>query len=246
MPGSYLISGSILGGDHLALGDAVRGLQEAGADMIQLDVADGHFTPTITFGEELVRRTRATTDLPLEVHLMVSRPQDWFTTMGEAGADVILFHAEAAVRLHALVEQARASVAKVGVVLNTETPPDAVRYVLPHVDVVMLMGILPGFAGQPFVDSTLDKIVEIRELVSAQPHGRRPLISVDGGVTATNAARIVDAGADILVASSALFSHGEMTANAAGLRETIRLGADERPWVSRYRHELTEVVSGRS
>lgn len=245
MGDSYLISGSILGADHLALGKTVAEMEEAGIDLLQIDVADGVFTPTITFGEELVRRIREETTLPLEVHLMVSRPQDWFEVMGKAGADVILFHSEVPVRVHGLIEQARQSVQRVGIVLNTETPPEAIRYLLPHVDVVMLMGILPGFAGQRFVTNTLDKLRDLREMIELLDVPNRPLLSLDGGVTIDNAGSIVEAGADILVAASALTGGGDVAAARKALDAVIDEALDERrPWVSEYQQALGRT-SGR-
>jgi len=200
-----LVSASILGADYLHLGDAIHLAEVSGSDLLQLDVADGIFVPTITFGEGLAKLIREATSLPLEVHLMVSRPGDWIPVMADLGADFVLFHAEAVSRLHATVEQARMHGLGIGVALNTETPPTAVEYVLPYIDLVTVMAILPGFAGQPFVPGTLNKIAALRTLIdaSAKPD---VLIEVDGGIKPNNVSEVVSAGADIVAVSSAIYS----------------------------------------
>jgi ribulose-phosphate 3-epimerase len=203
----FQIAGSILGGDMLNLAEAIRACERAGADLLQLDVSDGHFVPTISFGEEVVRRTSAFTKLPVEVHLMVSRPEDWVTRMADCGQSRMIFHIEASQRAMGLVQAITRAGWKPGVAMNPETPATAVETLLPYVDNVCIMGIAPGFAGQKLLGYTYTKIADVRALI--EKTGSPARISVDGGVKASNARRLVEAGADILVVSSGIFDHAK-------------------------------------
>jgi ribulose-phosphate 3-epimerase len=198
-----LFAGSILAGDLLNLAGAIDVCQKAGADLLQLDICDGHFVPTISFGEEVVRRTCQVAKLPVEVHLMVSRPEDWLTRMAGLGQFRMIFHIEASTRAMGLVQAIAKAGWEPGIALNPETPPVAIEPVLPYVKNVCTMGIAPGFAGQAMLDTTFGRVTEIRRLIETTKSPAS--ITVDGGVKKDNARRLVDAGADILVVSSGIF-----------------------------------------
>jgi ribulose-phosphate 3-epimerase len=202
---NLLIAGSILAGDVLDLGGAVRICERAGADLLQLDVCDGHFVPTISFGEVVVRRTGEFSKLPVEVHLMVSRPEDWLDRMAGCGQFRMIFHIEASSRSMGVVRAIVGGGMKAGVAINPETPASTVEPLLPYIDNVCVMGIAPGFAGQTLLDYTYTKIADVRTLIDKTSSSA--VISVDGGVKADNAQRLVQAGADILVVSSAIYDH---------------------------------------
>lgn len=204
-PRPFQIAGSILAGDLLHLAEAVAICERAGADVVSLDICDGHFVPTISFGEEVVRRTCQVTKLPVEVHLMVSRPDDWVVRMAGMGQFRMLFHIEASQRAMGVIQSIARQGVKPGVALNPETPAVAMAPLLPYVDNVCVMGIAPGFAGQPLLDYTYRKIADLREMIENQ--GSKASITIDGGVKAHNAKQLVEAGADILVVSSAMYGH---------------------------------------
>ena len=201
---SFLIAASILGANWLEFGSALQIVEKAGADILQIDVADGHFAPTITFGEELVRSIRAVSKLPIEVHLMVDNPNDWIPRMAQNGANTIIFHVESVNRLQGTIEFARRNNVCVGIALNTETRVETIEHILNYVDVVTLMAILPGFARQAFIPEAYIKIERLRNMVDKIPN-KRPIIEVDGGVKDTNIQKIIAAGADAVVVSSAIF-----------------------------------------
>ena len=204
-PKSFQIAASILAGDALNLAGAIRIAEKAGADVISLDIADGHFVPTISFGEEVVRRTCQTTNLPVEVHLMVSRPEDWVVRMAGCGQFRMIFHIEASRRAMGVVQSIRQQSVRPAVAMNPETPPVAVSTLLPYIDNVCIMGIAPGFAGQTLLEATYAKVGEVRGLIDQG--GYTATITVDGGVKADNAHRLVEAGANILVLSSGIYAH---------------------------------------
>lgn len=215
----FQFAGSILAGDLLNLGEAVRICEAAGADLLQLDVADGHFVPTISFGEEVVRRTCEVASIPVEVHLMVSRPEDWVERMAGFGLSRMLFHLEASGRAMGLVQSIQKAGMKPGVALNAETPVGAVEPLLAYMDNVCLMGIAAGFAGQELLPTTFDRVGALREMIRRA--GVPVSITVDGGVKADNARRLVSAGADILVVSSGIFSHPDPRVSLKQIREVV-------------------------
>lgn len=219
MPRPFQIAGSILSGDLLNLGEAIKLCERAGADLLQLDICDGHFVPTISFGEEVVRRTCQVTKLPVEVHLMVSRPEDWLVRMRGMGQFRMIFHREASLRAMGMVQAIAAEKLKAGVAINPETPAVAIEPVLPYIDNVCIMGIAPGFAGQKMLEYTFTKIADVRQLI--EKTGSSATITVDGGVKADNAKRLVEAGADILVVSSGLFQHPTPDKSLAEIRQTV-------------------------
>lgn len=199
-----VIAPSILSADFAKLGEEARAMTAAGADWIHLDVMDGHFVPNITFGPGVVAALRPHTNLPLDVHLMIAPVDPYIDAFADAGADVITIHAEGGAHVHRSLQAVRAKGKKAGVSLNPATDEGALRYLLDEVDLVLVMSVNPGFGGQSFIESQLDKIRALRDMI-----GRRPIrLEVDGGVTPLNAAQIVEAGADALVAGSAAFRGG--------------------------------------
>ncbi|MCZ6684040.1 MAG: ribulose-phosphate 3-epimerase [Planctomycetota bacterium] len=205
MASDIQIAGSILAGDMLNLGEAIRVCEAAGCDLLQLDVADGHFVPTISFGEEVVRRTCQVAKVPVEVHLMVSRPEDWVERMAHMGLIRMVFHVEASRRAMGLVQSIVRAGMKPGIALNPETPVVVIEPLLPYVDNVCLMGIAPGFAGQAMLDTTFARVGQTRSMIDKA--SCEATITVDGGVKADNALKLVEAGANILVVSSGIFGH---------------------------------------
>jgi ribulose-phosphate 3-epimerase len=203
----YLIVPSILSADLTRIGDVVLELENAGVDWIQIDVMDGHFVPNITFGPSFVEAIRRITILPLDVHLMIQEPDRYLEVFADAGASSLTVHIEASPDIQRTITTIRELGLPVGVALNPETPVTAVTDVLSLVDLILVMTVNPGFAGQNFIPSSLGKIRRIDSLLAeVQP---RPRIQVDGGITAETAPSAASAGADVFVAASAIFKHPE-------------------------------------
>jgi ribulose-phosphate 3-epimerase len=200
------IAPSILASDFARLGDEVRAVTNAGADYIHIDVMDGHFVPNITIGPEVVAALRDHSDLPFDAHLMISPVDPYLSAFAEAGADIITVQAEAGPHLHRSLQSVRALGKKAGVALNPATPVEAIEAVIGDVDLVLVMTVNPGFGGQSFIDSQLDKIRRVRDLIDAG--GRAIDLEVDGGINFETAPRAVAAGADVLVAGTAAFKGG--------------------------------------
>ncbi len=214
-PGGVRIAPSILSADFAALGEAVRACERGGADLIHVDVMDGHFVPPITMGPVVVQALRRVTALPLDVHLMVLEPERHLDAFAHAGAGSIAIHIEATPHPHRALSQIRALGARAGLALNPGTSPDACAELADLLDFVIVMSVNPGYAGQAFIASVLPKIGQVRALLA----GRPAWITIDGGISPRTAASAVAAGADVLVAASAIFDAPEgIEAAVAGLR----------------------------
>ncbi|MBX3477934.1 MAG: ribulose-phosphate 3-epimerase [Brevundimonas sp.] len=213
-----LICPSILASDFARLGEEVRALEAAGADWIHVDVMDGHFVPNLTLGPDIVKAIRPHTTLPFDVHLMVAPVDPWLKAYRDAGADILTVHPESGPHLHRTLGAIRDLGAKAGVVFNPATPLSILEEVVDLVDLVLIMSVNPGFGGQKFIPSALDKIGRARAILDRA--GSSAHLQVDGGVTADNAAACVAAGADALVAGTAVFRGGPdaYIANIAGLK----------------------------
>jgi len=197
------IAPSILSANFAALGEEIRKVEEAGAHMLHVDVMDGHFVPNITIGPPVVRSVRKTTRLPLDVHLMISDPDKYIPAFIEAGSDMLTVHAEATVHLDRTLNFIRSQNAGVGVSINPATPLSAVHHVLGLVDMLLIMSVNPGFGGQPFIPYTVNKIRQARQII--EDHHYRCAIEVDGGIDIDTLPEVVQAGAEVLVAGSAIF-----------------------------------------
>lgn len=211
---------SILSADFTRLGEQVREAEAAGVQRIQIDVMDGHFVPNITMGPMIVEAVRRCTRLTLEAHLMISNPQDYIETFAKAGADVIIVHQETCPHLHRVLKQIKDAGKQTGVALNPSTPVFMLEDMLPFIDLVLIMTISPGFGGQDFVPETLPKIARARQMINQR--GLRCDVEVDGGIHEGTASQAVKAGANLLVAGSAVYNNKESVASAiARLRNSI-------------------------
>lgn len=215
---TLMIAPSILSADFARLGEEVRAVADAGADVIHVDVMDGHFVPNITIGPLIVRALRQVTDLPLDVHLMIAEPDRYIADFAKAGADWISVHVETCPHLHRSLNLIREHGKKTGVVLNPATPLSTLDYVLDEVDFVMLMSVNPGFGGQSFIPATLAKIKALRCMLDASGHPEIG-IEVDGGVSPSTIGPIAKAGANIFVAGSAVYTQKDYRAAIQDLRD---------------------------
>jgi ribulose-phosphate 3-epimerase len=200
---NVLLAPSILSADFVALGDAIAAVERGGADLIHVDVMDGHFVPNITIGPPVVRSIRRVASVPLDVHLMITDPDRYIGAFAEAGAAMISVHVEVLPHLHRTVHAIKALGAKAGVVLNPSTPIVALQEIAPDVDYVLVMSVNPGFGGQTFIPRSESKVREVRALLDRA--GNSAAVEIDGGIDRNNVGKVVAAGARIIVAGSAVF-----------------------------------------
>ncbi len=211
-----LITPSLLAADFAKLGEEVRAITAAGADWLHLDIMDGHFVPNISFGPGLIKALRRHTTIPFDVHLMIAPVDPYLQAFADAGADLISLHPEAGAHLHRSLQTIQGLGKKAGVVLNPATPIAAIEHVLDLCDLILVMSVNPGFGGQSFLESQLPKIEKLRRLIEAS--GRDIRLQVDGGVTAKTAPLCLNAGADVLVAGTAVFGAPDYAAAIKALR----------------------------
>ncbi|KAF0824456.1 ribulose-phosphate 3-epimerase [Cytobacillus firmus] len=210
------IAPSILSADFSKLGEEIKDVERGGADYIHVDVMDGHFVPNITIGPLIVDAIRPVTKLPLDVHLMIEDPDSYIEAFANAGADYITVHAEACKHLHRTVHFIKSFGVKAGVVLNPATPVNMIEHVIEDIDMVLLMSVNPGFGGQKFIPAVLPKIAAVKELADAK--GLNIEIEVDGGVNEETARLCIEAGANVLVAGSAIYNQKDRAAAIAALK----------------------------
>ncbi len=217
-----MIAPSILSADFTKLGDEVKAVEDGGADVIHVDVMDGHFVPNITMGPLVVEAVKKVTQLPVDVHLMISNPDQYIELFSKAGADWITVHVEACTHLHRTLTAIKDMGKKAGAVLNPATPLTSLDYVIKEVDLVMLMSVNPGYGGQSFIESTLDKITSLRQCFDQ--YNPEAGIEIDGGVSPKTIAKIAKAGANIFVAGSAIYGQDDYGKVIAELKEQAATG----------------------
>jgi ribulose-phosphate 3-epimerase len=214
------IAPSILSADFAKLGEDIKDVELGGADYIHVDVMDGHFVPNITIGPLIVDAIRPITDLPLDVHLMIENPDRYIDAFAKAGADIITVHVEACPHLHRTIQLIKSTGVKAGVVLNPHTPVSTIQHVIEDIDMVLLMTVNPGFGGQSFIHSVLPKIREVADLVAEKNLDVE--IEIDGGVNPETAKLCVEAGANVLVAGSAIYNQKDRAKAIQAIRNSVK------------------------
>ena len=209
MENNILISPSVLAADFSKLGDEVQSVSEMGADFIHLDIMDGHFVPNLSFGADIVRGIRPCSNLPFDVHLMITSPEIYIHSYVDAGANLITVHPESTSHIHSVLQQIKKSGIKAGVALNPGTPIEVLDNIIDIIDLVLVMTVNPGFGGQSFLLSQLAKISKIRSIIDKENYSID--LSVDGGINAKTAALAIDAGANVLVAGTSIFKSKDKT-----------------------------------
>jgi ribulose-phosphate 3-epimerase len=221
MQSTVRIAPSILSADLTRLGEELHDVEQAGADWIHVDVMDGRFVPNISLGPVIVAATRRVTSLPLDVHLMIEEPYRYLTAFANAGADIMSVHVEATMHLKRNLAEIRRLGKRAGVVLNPHTPEECLRYVLEDVDLVLVASVNPGFSGQSFMPSMLPKIEAVRKMIDKS--GLDIDLEVDGGMSPETAARVVRAGADVIVAGEGVFGNHDHKAAVSALRAATQM-----------------------
>lgn len=212
-----LVAPSILSADFANLASELRRAEQGGADWVHVDVMDGHFVPNLTIGAPVVKAIRRATQLPLDVHLMITNADHYLEEFAAAGSNHLIVHTETCTHLQRTLSQIRALGMKAGVAINPATPPDHIRYVLEDVDLVLVMTVNPGFGGQKFLDAMVSKIRVVRDMLDAA--GRKEVhVCVDGGISPATAALVIEAGADVLVAGKSVYGAADIAAAIKSLR----------------------------
>lgn len=217
------IAPSILSANFARLGDDIKDVERGGADYIHVDVMDGHFVPNITIGPLIVEAIRPITKLPLDVHLMIENPDQYIEAFAKAGADIITVHVEACTHLHRTIQQIKAQGVKAGVVLNPHTPVSMIQHVLEEIDLVLLMTVNPGFGGQSFIHSVIPKIKQVASMIEERK--LQVEIEVDGGVNSETAKLCIEAGANVLVAGSAIYNQQDRGEAIAIIRNEKKISS---------------------
>lgn len=211
---------SILSANFASLLEDCKKVERAGCEYLHLDVMDGHFVPNITFGPQIIKSIRKDIDMVFDAHLMIENPDQYIGALADAGVDIITVHQEACRHLHRTIQNIKSHNIKAGVVLNPATPVETIKHVLADLDMVLLMSVNPGFGGQKFIDETVNKIKELKRMIEEK--NLNVEIEVDGGVNKDNIAMLVEAGADVLVAGSAIFAKDDIDQAVKDLRSSVK------------------------